>query len=134
VAPIFHWRVDLKLSIPAITLPADPAAYPAPDGKPGWTKHGVAAILANPKYTGHMVYGRTRNRTGTGSKPRPVPQDPVDLDPEPVHPAIIDRDTWEAAQRIGAERGNVRDPGLPARYGHRYILRSRIRCRLCQLS
>jgi site-specific DNA recombinase len=133
VALIFRWRVDLKVSIPAITarLNADPAAYPAPDGKPGWTKRGVVAILSNPKYTGHMVYGRTRNQGGR--KPRPVPADQWIWTPEPVHPAIIDRDMWNKAQGIGAERGNVRDPETPtARPGRRYILRSRIRCRTCQ--
>ncbi len=133
VALIFHWRVDLRLSIPAITarLNADPAAYPTPDGKPGWTKRGVTSILANPKYTGHMVYGRTRKAPGQ-KKERPVPPGQWIWTPEPVHPAIIDRDMWDQAQHIGAERGNVRDPGTPTRYGHRYILRSRIRCRICQ--
>jgi site-specific DNA recombinase len=132
VGLIFHWRVDLKLSIPAITarLNADPAACPTPDGKPGWTKRGVVSLLSNPKYTGHMVYGRTRTRNGR--KARPVPQDQWIWTPEPVHPAIIDRDTWTKAQGTGAERGNVADAAQPTRYGHRYILRSRIRCRLCQ--
>lgn len=37
----------------------------------------------------------------------------MDLDPEPTHPVIIDRTVWDAAQRIGAERGNVRDPDTP---------------------
>jgi len=133
VAQVFDWRVNGKLSIPTITarLNADPAAYPAPDGKPGWTKRGVAALLANPKYTGHMVYGRTR--THQGRTPRPAPPDQWIWTPEPVHPAIIDRDMWQAAQRIGAERGNIRDPEMPTtRHGSRYILRSRIRCRTCQ--
>jgi site-specific DNA recombinase len=132
VAQIFGWRVDLKLSIPSITdqLNADPAAYPAPGGKPGWTQRGVAALLSNPKYSGHMVYGRTR--TQAGHKPRPVPPDQWIWTPQPVHPAIIDRAMWEAAQKTGAERGNVTDPEAPTRYGHRYILRSRIRCRICQ--
>ena len=57
----------------------------------------------------------------------------MDLDPEPVHPVIVDRATWEQAQRTGAERGNVRDPETPrGRRGRRYVLRSRIRCRACQ--
>jgi site-specific DNA recombinase len=113
VAQVFDWRVNGKLSIPTITarLNADPAAYPAPDGKPGWTKRGVVALLANPKYTGHMVYGRTRNRNGR--KPEPAPADQWIWTPEPVHPAIIDRDMWQAAQHIGAERGNIRDPKCP---------------------
>jgi DNA invertase Pin-like site-specific DNA recombinase len=129
---IFHWRVTLKLSIRTITdrLNDDPAAYPAPAGTPGWTKTSVTKILANPKYTGHMVYGRTRKHNGTK---RPVPQDQWIWTPEPVHPAIIDRATWDAAQKTGAQRGNIRDPETPAtRTGRRYILRSRVRHRDCQ--
>jgi site-specific DNA recombinase len=122
-----------RLSIAAIVarLNADPAAYPPPkDG--GWIKPTVAALLANPKYTGHMVYGRTR-KTGTGRKARPVPPDQWIWSPEPVHPALIDRATWDAAQQIGAQRGNIRDPEMPtSQPGRRYILRSRIRCRVCQ--
>jgi len=124
--------VTARLSIPAITarLNADPAAYPPADAR-GWAKTTVAALLANPKYTGHMVYGRTRKTTGR--KARPVPPDQWIWSPAPVHPALVDRQTWETAQRIGAERGNVRDPEMPTTQpGRRYILRSRIRCRICQ--
>ena len=132
VAQIYTWRTDGKLSVRAITarLNADPAAYPTTDGNPGWTQRAVAVILANPKYTGHMVYGRTRKHNGTK---RPVPPDQWIWTPEPVHPPIIDRPTWDQAQKIGAQRGNVRDPETPAaRPGRRYILRSRIRHNACQ--
>ena len=78
-----------------------------------------------------MVYGRTRT-TGTG-RARPVPADQWIWTPEPTHPAIIDRATWDPAQQIGAERGNIRDTETPAaRQGRRYILRSRIRHNACQ--
>ena len=40
------------------------AAYPPPGGKPGWTVGTIRAILANPKYTGHMVFVRRRTRNG----------------------------------------------------------------------
>ncbi len=133
VEQIYTWRTVDKLSVRAITgrLNADPAAYPTPDGKPGWNAVGVAKILANPKYTGHMVYGRTR-KNGNGRK-QPVPQEQWIWSAEPTHPPIIDRQTWDAAQKIGAERGNVRDAETPTtRQGRRYILRSRIRHHACQ--
>jgi hypothetical protein len=65
VAQIFTWRVVHKLGMPTIAarLNADPARYPAPTGK-GWTTQTVYAVLGNPKYTGHMVYGRIRKRNG----------------------------------------------------------------------
>ena len=133
VTQIYGWRVTGNLSIPAIVarLNADLTAYPALD-KRGWTKPTVAAILANPKYTGHMVYGRTR-KTPSSRKARPVPPEQWIWSPEPVHPPLVDRATWDQAQKTGAQRGNVRDPETPTtRPGRQYILRSRIKCRICQ--
>jgi DNA invertase Pin-like site-specific DNA recombinase len=132
VTQIFEWRVTGKLSIPAIVarLNADPAAYPALDAR-GWIKTTVTAILANPKYTGYMVFGRTRT-TSTGRRGHRVPPAQWIWSPEPVHPPLVDRDTWDQAQATGAQRGNVRDPEMPtSQPGRRYLLRSRIRCRIC---
>jgi DNA invertase Pin-like site-specific DNA recombinase len=132
VTQIFQWRTG-GLSIPAIVarLNADPVAYPALDAR-GWIKPTVAAILANPKYTGYMVFGRTRT-TGNGRKTLHVPPGQWIWSPEPVHPPLVDQATWDTAQKTGAQRGNVRDPETPTTQpGRRYILRSRIRCRICR--
>jgi DNA invertase Pin-like site-specific DNA recombinase len=131
ITQIFDWRTAAKLSIRSITerLNADPAAYPSPDGT-GWSKTTVVEILRNPKYTGYMVFGRTRKTNG---RTRPVPRDQWVWSPEPVHPALTDRVTWEEAQAVSAERGNIRDAETPtSQPGRRYILRARIRCRICQ--
>jgi site-specific DNA recombinase len=131
ITQIYGWRTAAKLSIRAITdrLNADPAAYPSPDGT-GWSKTTVVDVLRNPKYTGYMVFGRTRKTNG---RARPVPRDQWIWSPAPVHPALVDRATWDEAQAIGAERGNTRDAETPtSQPGRRYILRSRIRCRICQ--
>jgi len=110
-------------------LAADPAAYPAPDGN-RWHPSTVADLLRNPKYTGYMVFGRTRK---TGGRAYPVPRDQWIWSPAPVHPALVDRATWDEAQRIGGERGNTRDAETPtSQPGRRYILRSMVRCRICQ--
>ena len=51
---------------------------------------------------------------------------------EPTHPALVDKATWDAAQRMGRRHGNVRDPEMPARRtGRRYKLRSRLYCSIC---
>ena len=55
----------------AARLNADPAAYPPPN--PAHRVDGPerpASCCANPKYTGHMVYGRHRTRNGRRT-PRP---------------------------------------------------------------
>ena len=133
VAQIFTWRVVHKLGIPTITarLNADPARYPSPTGK-GWAVPTVWALLRNPKYTGHMVYGRVRTLNGRRVT---VPASEWLWSPEPVHPAIVHRDTWQAAQEIAAGHGTSRDgTGLsqhPAAT-RTYPYRGRVRCRDCR--
>jgi site-specific DNA recombinase len=134
VAAIFEWRTVDKLGGYAITqrLNADPGRYPSPRGG-RWTEATVYAILRNPKYTGHMVFGRQRT-TPTGRSVA-VPEDQWLWSPEPAHPAIITRAAFDAAQAIGAEHSTSRDdPGMNAHPATRrtYVLRSRVRCRSCQ--
>jgi site-specific DNA recombinase len=133
VEQIFTWRVICKLGMPTIAakLNADPARYPAPRAGKGWTTQTVYAILGNPKYTGHMVYGRVRKRNGRRVA---VPPDQWLWSPQPVHPAIIDLATWQAAQELGAEHATSRDlnaPG-PAAGTRFYPYRGRVRCRDCR--
>jgi Recombinase/Recombinase zinc beta ribbon domain len=134
VAQIFTWRTVDNLGVITITnrLNADPAAYPSP--KPGgWNSTTVYALLGNPKYTGHMVYGRRRS---TGRRRfHTVPQDQWIWSPEPTHPAIINRATWDTAQAIGSEHASARDDTEPSTHPaarRSYLLRSRCRCRDCK--
>ena len=128
IAAIFDMRAYQKLGVPTIhaRLCADPGAYPPADPETGWTTGGVYSILANPKYTGHQVFGRVR-------KGKRVTPDKWYWSAEPTHPAIIDRDTWEAAQRVGAEHRSSRDGAIynPANW-RTYPFRSRIRCKICK--
>ena len=133
VEQIFTWRVVHKLGMPTIAarLNADPARYPAPTGR-GWTTQTVYAVLGNPKYTGHMVYGRIRKRQGRRVT---VPQAEWLWSPEPVHPVIVDRDTWAAAQEISAEHSTSRDGDGLSRHPaatRTYAYRGRVRCRDCR--
>lgn len=131
ITQIFTWRVRDKLGVPTIAarLAADPALYPPPDDRP-WCASTVRSMLANPKYTGYMVFGRTSKSSG---KTTTLPQDQWLWSPEPTHPALTDLETWQAAQSTGTERGNVRDPEMPTTQpGRRYPLRSRIRCNKCR--
>ena len=133
VEAIFTWRTVDKMGLPAIAirLNASPALYPAPAGSDGWAASSVDAILRNPKYTGYQVFGRHRTRAG-----KRVKADPADWlwTPAPVHPAIIDRATWQAAQHTGAEHGTSRDrdPAAPPPNAPYYVYRSRVRCKTCQ--
>jgi site-specific DNA recombinase len=134
VAQIFAWRTVDKLGVTTITnrLNADPAAYPSP--KPGgWTATTVYALLSNPKYTGHMVYGR--RRSAGRRRFRTVPPDQWIWTAEPTHPAIITRQTWDTAQTIAAGHATARDDAQPSTHPatrRSYLLRSRCRCRDCK--
>jgi DNA invertase Pin-like site-specific DNA recombinase len=132
VEAIFQWRTADKLGVPTITnrLNASPAAYPPPGG--GWTVHAVRVILANPKYTGHQVFGRRRTRD---RRRYHAPADQWLWTPEPVHETIIEMGTWKAAQDIGAEHGTSRDhrdDAGPNPAGRTYPYRGRVRCRDCK--
>jgi site-specific DNA recombinase len=132
VTQVFTWRTVDKLGLPTIAarLNTDPVSYPPPTAGIAWTAPALFHILTNPKYTGYMVLGRRRK---TGGRLRPVQPSEWLWSPEPTHAALVDRETWDAAQTVGAERGNVRDAEAPAgRPGRRYVLRSRIRCRTCK--
>ena len=122
-----HMRAWQKLGVPTIhaRLTADPGTYPPADPETGWTLGGIYSMLANPKYTGYQVFGRRR-------KGKPVPPDKWYWSDQPTHPAIVDRDTWEAAQQVGAEHRSARD-GATAQPGQlrTYTLRSRVRCKIC---
>ena len=135
VAAIYTWRVEDHLGVPTITmrLNADHDAYPPPDGQ-YWLEATVAVILANPKYTGYMVYGR-RRKTGRGNTRRLVPPEQWIWSPEPSHAAIITRDVFDAAQAIAAEHRTAGDDpnASPQPLARRsYPLRGRVRHRSCQ--
>lgn len=69
-------------------------------GKP-WTAGGVRAVRTNPSQTGKVAYGRRgqvkKMRDGNVIKSRPRSTD-YELYPG-VHPALVDEETWNAAQR-----------------------------------
>lgn len=127
---MFRWRVLESLSREAICGRLEAAGVPAPGGTGGWAPNTVGKILANPKYTGHMVYGRTRN-AGKPQRPgqrkiRATPMEEWTWLKDPSHPALVSRDMWEAAQKIGKDHAGVRDAEVPTpQPGHRYALRSR---------
>ena len=134
VEQIYAWRITGGLGAPTIAarLNADPAAYPPP-GKSGcWQDATVSKILANPKYTGYMVYGRTTSKNGKrGHRTSP---DQWLWSPEPAHPPIITRATWDAAQAAPARHRTSRDtPGLASHPQARTVhaLRGIITCSQC---
>ena len=133
ITQIYRWRVRDGLGIPTIRarLNANRVLYPPPDETRGWTNGGIYKILANPKYTGYQVLGR-RHKVSPG-KTVTVPPDKWIWSAHPTHPALADRATWDAAQKVSAARGNVQDAEQPrARPGRRYRYRGRLWCKICK--
>ncbi len=72
------------------------------------------------------MFGRTR-------RGKAVPDGQWYWPDQRTHPAIVDREVWEAAQQVGAEHRSSRDgaPHNPATW-RAYPFRSRIRCKICK--
>ena len=130
IALIYAWRVNEHLGKPTIRkrLADDPNLYPVPPSG-AWSLGLVDEILSNPKYTGHQVMGRRRHK---GGKRVWTPASEWIWTPEPTHEALVTKDVWDAAQKMGMRHGNARDPETPTtRPGRRYPLRSRLFCSIC---
>ena len=84
----------------------------------GWTLRSVAAILANPRYTGRQVWSRQRGRPGAGvRRSRRV----GDLQGR-AHPALVTEADFVAAQRVRAS-GPATDGATRS-----YLLAGLLRC------
>jgi site-specific DNA recombinase len=147
-APIVRWmfaqrlsghsvaRISRALNDAAIPCPsaADPRRNPHRAGT-AWTLSTVAAILANPRYTGRQVWNRQRTdsdlvdpaNTGLGHKQVQRWNLPAGwvISARPAHPAIVSEADYIAAQDASAPRGPV---GPATR---RYLLAGLLRCGNC---
>ncbi len=140
VAQIFAWRIHQQLGYHTIAkrLNQDLDRYPPPNANvPGaarghWTDSAVADLLANPKYTGYMVWNRRAHGKSTGNRRRPPDQ--WVWAPQPTHPAIITLEQYTQAARVAADHEGSRDGADPNRHPRTtrtYVLRSHLRCAHC---
>jgi hypothetical protein len=148
-APIVRWmftqrlaghslaRITRALNDAGIPCPsaADPKRNPHRSGQ-AWTLGTVAAMLANPRYTGLQVWNRQRtdhdliDPANTGLGHRQVQRwnlpDGWVISTQPAHPALVSEADFIAVQEINAPRGPT---GLATR---RYLLAGLIRCGTCE--
>jgi site-specific DNA recombinase len=147
-APVVQWMFAQRLaghSVARITRALNDAGIPCPSAAdPGrnphrtgaaWTLRTVAAILANPRYTGRQVWNRQRTDfdlidpadTGMGHKQVQrwnLPEGWV-ISRHPAHPALVSEADFIAAQEAGTPRGPA---GQAAR---RYLLAGLLACGRC---
>ena len=147
-APVVSWmfaqrlaghsaaRITRALNDAGVPCPsaADPGRNPHRTGR-GWTLRTVAAILANPRYTGRQVWNRQPSQavladpadTGLGHKQVQrwnLPQGWV-ISRHPAHAALVSEADFIAAQDTAVPRG----PAGPA--VRRYLLAGLIACGRC---
>jgi len=147
-APVVAWMFAQRLaghSAARITRALNDAGIPCPSAAdPGrnphrtgtaWTLRTVAAILANPRYTGRQVWNRQRTdfdlvdpgNTGLGHREVQrwnLPEGWV-ISRRPAHPALVSEADFIAAQEATAPRG----PAGPAT--RRYLLAGLLACGRC---
>jgi site-specific DNA recombinase len=129
-------RITRALNDAGIPCPSasDPKRNPHRSGA-GWTLRTVAAILANPRYTGRQVWNRQRTdfdlvdpaNTGLGHRQVQrwnLPEGWV-ISKHPAHPALVSEADFIAAQEASAPRG----PAGPA--ARRYLLAGLLACGRC---
>ena len=129
-------RITRALNDGGIPCPsaADPARNPHRTGA-RWTLRTVAAILANPRYTGRQVWNRQRTdrdlvdpaNTGLGERQVQrwnLPEGWV-ISKRPAHPALVSEADFIAAQDSSTPRG----PAGPA--ARRYLLAGLLACGRC---
>ena len=147
-APVLRWMFAQRLaghSAARITRALNDAGVPCPSAAdPGrnphrtgaaWTLRTVAAILANPRYTGRQVWNRQRTdfdladpaNTGLGHRQVQrwnLPEGWV-ISKHPAHAALVSEADFIAAQDTAAPRG----PAGPA--ARRYLLAGLLACGRC---
>jgi hypothetical protein len=146
-APVVRWmfgqrlaghsaaRISRALNDAGVPCPsaADPARNSHRTGAE-WTLRTVAAILANPRYTGRQVWNRQRTdfdlvdpaNTALGHKQvqRWNLPDGWFISKRPAHPALVSEADFIAAQDTAAPRG-------PAGPATRYLLAGLLACGRC---
>jgi site-specific DNA recombinase len=147
-APVVGWMFAQRLashSVARITRALNDAGIPCPSAADpqrnphrsgtAWTLSTVAAILANPRYTGRQVWNRQRTdcdlvdpaNTGLGHRQVQRWNLPAGwvISARPAHPAQVSETNFIAAQDASAPRGPA---GTATR---RYLLAGLLRCGVC---
>jgi len=150
-APVVRWMFAQRLaghSAARITRALNDAGVPCPSAAdPGrnphrtgirWTLRTVAAILANPRYTGRQVWNRQRTdfdladpaNTALGHRQVQrwnLPEGWV-ISRHPAHPALVSEVDFITAQQIEVPRGPAGPAGPAVR---RYLLAGLLACGRC---
>lgn len=129
VRQVYHWYLHDQLGFRAIAKRLNARQTPGQRGRAGtWDARTVERMLRREAYVGDTIYQKWiqhRDREGHVHQTRQTPQIVRNS-----HPALIDRETWEAAQQRLAVRKTVgrRSHDSP------YLLSGLVRCGACGTS
>lgn len=126
VREIFHRYVREGQGARAICKELISRGIPTKSGRGEWNAPDLRRLLRRRVYTGDLVHGELEfqiDRSGRSHKIRH--QDPLVV--EDAYSALVDRETWEAAQRImdARQKPSGRAADSP------YLLSGLVRCALC---
>jgi site-specific DNA recombinase len=124
VALVFEWFVKDMAPIREIARRLSAHGFKTYRGRTYWAKSAVARILANESYAGTAYYNRLE-RAGPYSH-RKVLRPRDQWIPIPV-PPIVDRRTWEEAQKLLSRNRKL----VRRRPRHQYLLGGMLTCRSC---
>jgi DNA invertase Pin-like site-specific DNA recombinase len=151
---IFEMYVRRDLGYKAIAEALNVEGVPSPKNGtwsnhtgPGWSLSTIRSILVNPVYTGEMVWnrraggkfhsvvgGRAEERNGVGTNGFSWNDEEDRVTIPDAHPAIIDRRTFDAAQKLRESRSR-RNGGASYRSGRakhsEYLLGGLVKCTRC---
>jgi site-specific DNA recombinase len=125
VHQIFTWRTVDLLGYAEIAerLNSDLVHYPPPTSpdparcRDRWSRSSVHDLLANPKYTGYMVWNRRATKKGGRFNP---PEMWV-WSEQPTHEPVVTREMFHAAANVAKKEQRSRDGAgpsfLPTRLG-----------------
>lgn len=94
----------------------------SPSGNPKWSKRTIENVLANEKYIGNVLIGKTFNKDFLHPKRHPNKGEAAAFLMEDAHEPIIPKETFDAAQDERSRRSNVEidENGNPKRKGTRH--------------
>lgn len=126
VREIFESYVRDGLGARAICKELLGRGIPTKTGRGEWNAADLRRLLRRRVYAGDLVHGELEfqiDRSGRSHKIRH--EDPLVV--EGAYPALVDRETWEAAQRIMASRQQAAGRAVDSPY----LLSGLVRCALC---
>ena len=129
VRHVYHWYLDENWGFRAIAKQLNHDDIPGQRGQTGtWDARTVERMLRRHAYAGDTIYGKwiqTRDRDGHTHQMRQEPSIVPD-----THPAIINRETWNATQARLARKAQLGHVGR----GSPHVFSGLVRCGECGTS